>query len=341
MQMQQVINADNGQEMNVISDTVKSDSLAIVGMCKNAGKTTVLNALIPNMTSMILGLTSIGRDGEAVDVATSTPKPDVYVREGTIFATAREMLPLCDVTLEILDTTGISTALGEVVIARARSDGNIQIAGPSTVDGLRRVYKCMKDFGSDRIIFDGAISRKSLSIPTLCDEIILCSGASYSRSLSETVRDTAFISELFCLDENKTDFPVGKFVFCTGDRTEVFEELLGLKDFLRKERTQGHIRIRGAVTDTVLKTLIDSGLRGLDITADDPSKIMTSPAVFEKCAVRGMRFFVADKPRLCAVAVNPFSAYGSDYESGMFLDEMRKRLDKLKIPVFNVKGETS
>lgn len=324
--------------MKVISETVKSGSLAIVGMCKNAGKTTVLNALIPDMTSMIPGLTSIGRDGEAVDVSTSTPKPDVYVREGTIFATAREMLPLCDVTLEILDTTGISTALGEVIIVRARSDGNIQIAGPSTVDGLRRVYKSMKSFGAERIIFDGAISRKSLSVPSLCEEIILCSGASYSRSLSETVRDTAFIAELFCLDVNETVFPMGKFVFRVGERTEVFEELLGLRDFLRKERPQGHIRIRGAVTDTVLKTLIDSGLMGLDITADDPSKIMASSAVFEKCAVRGMHFFVADKPRLCAVAVNPFSAYGTDYESDMFIDEMRKKLDKLKIPVFDVKG---
>ena len=40
-------------------------SLSIIGMCKNAGKTTVLNKLIAelNESRARLGLTSIGRDG--------------------------------------------------------------------------------------------------------------------------------------------------------------------------------------------------------------------------------------------------------------------------------------
>lgn len=38
-----------------------------------------------------LGLTSIGRDGESTDVVTGTEKPGIFVREGTLIATARDM----------------------------------------------------------------------------------------------------------------------------------------------------------------------------------------------------------------------------------------------------------
>ena len=108
-------------------------SVSIIGMCKNAGKTTVLNRIIREMadSGCTLGLTSIGRDGESKDLVTGTQKPGIYVREGTLVATASELiLRHCDVTREMLAATGISTPMGDVVILRARSDGNIQLAGP-------------------------------------------------------------------------------------------------------------------------------------------------------------------------------------------------------------------
>ena len=85
-------------------------TLSIVGMCKNAGKTTVLNWLLSHAApGRVLGLTSIGRDGESVDVVTGTDKPGIFVPEGTLIATAKDMLALSDVTMEIVHTTGIPT----------------------------------------------------------------------------------------------------------------------------------------------------------------------------------------------------------------------------------------
>lgn len=116
-------------------------SLSIIGMCKNAGKTTVLNRILSEMqeTGKTLGLTSIGRDGESVDVVTQTHKPGIYVREGTLIATAVEMLKYCDISREIVETTGFPTPLGEVVLVRARSDGNVQLAGPSITAQLAKL----------------------------------------------------------------------------------------------------------------------------------------------------------------------------------------------------------
>ena len=82
-----------------ILNSVKT--MSIVGMCKNAGKTTMLNWMLHHdRLQGTLWLTSIGRDGESTDVVTGTEKPGIFVREGTLIATARDMLRLGDVTTE-------------------------------------------------------------------------------------------------------------------------------------------------------------------------------------------------------------------------------------------------
>ena len=127
-------------------------TMSIVGMCKNAGKTTMLNWLLEQgKLQGVLGLTSIGRDGESTDIVTGTEKPGIFVREGTLIATAKDMLRLGDITKEILMTTGIPTPLGEVVIVRARSAGHVQLAGPSITTQLKTVSKEFFDLGAETL----------------------------------------------------------------------------------------------------------------------------------------------------------------------------------------------
>ena len=153
-------------------------TMSIVGMCKNAGKTTMLNWLLEQgKLQGVLGLTSIGRDGESTDIVTGTEKPGIFVREGTLIATAKDMLRLGDITKEILMTTGIPTPLGEVVIVRARSAGHVQLAGPSITTQLKTVSKEFFDLGADIAIIDGALGRKSLGARAVAEGVILCTGA--------------------------------------------------------------------------------------------------------------------------------------------------------------------
>ena len=107
---------------------------ALLGMCKNAGKTTALTRLIRECAAagVTAGLTSIGRDGESRDLVTDTEKPPIYMYAGMLAATAEELLPLSDVSREILAQTGVHTSLGEVLLFRARSDGFVQLAGPES-----------------------------------------------------------------------------------------------------------------------------------------------------------------------------------------------------------------
>ena len=153
-------------------------SLSIIGMCKNAGKTTVLNKLIAelNESRVRLGLTSIGRDGESTDLVTRTAKPGIYVYEGTLVATAVDMFRLSDITREIIYSTGWPTPMGEVAVVRARSDGSVQLAGPSMTAQLSALVDVFSSFGADMTIIDGALSRKTLCAPTVSEATILFAG---------------------------------------------------------------------------------------------------------------------------------------------------------------------
>jgi molybdopterin-guanine dinucleotide biosynthesis protein len=181
-------------------------SVSIIGMCKNAGKTTVLNEIIRHYSgsTQTLALTSIGRDGESKDLVTGTKKPGIYVSEGTLIATASDLLLRhCDVTREILDTTGISTPMGDVVIFRARSDGAVQLAGPSMTSQLARLREDFIRLGADKVLIDGALSRKTLCSRSVTEATILCTGASYHKNLDIIIDDTAFQCKLLTLPETE------------------------------------------------------------------------------------------------------------------------------------------
>ena len=80
----------------------KYKTISIVGMAKNAGKTTALNYLIEEAMDegLVLGITSTGRDGESSDLVTNTEKPTIFVTEGVLVATARQALLISDAKVE-------------------------------------------------------------------------------------------------------------------------------------------------------------------------------------------------------------------------------------------------
>ncbi len=63
-----------------------------------------------------VGMTSIGRDGEAFDAADSLEKPRLFLQPGTLVATARRLLPPHPAS-ELLDFTPWTTAAGPVLFA--------------------------------------------------------------------------------------------------------------------------------------------------------------------------------------------------------------------------------
>ncbi len=323
-------------------------SIATIGMCKNAGKTTVLNRLIGECFAHgeTPALTSIGRDGERSDVVTGTDKPEIFVYEGTLVATAEALLTVGDVSREIADTSGMPTPMGEVVIMRAMSDGLVQIAGPSMTAQLRVLKRRLFALGAKRVFIDGALSRKSLAMPAVSDACILSSGASYSRDMNKTVADTAFACELMSLegsalfDEKSLECAPASEKFILLDRDGERVSLDSAKDAAERIRTQGAkgLLVRGGVTDSVFEALFAAGrlLSGMEIAVEDGSRLLVRAANYQKLVRAGAAVRALEKTALAAVTVNPFSAYGEHYDKNAFFDAVRAALPAA-VPVVNVK----
>lgn len=279
-------------------------TLSIIGMGKNAGKTTVLNRLLSLAaeSALVLALTSIGRDGETSDIVTGTKKPAIWVRRGTLIATAADMLRRGDVTPEILCTTDLWTPLGEVIVLRALSDGYVQLAGPSIAGQLECLAEELLARGADRVLIDGAVHRKSLAAPVVSEATVLCAGASYSPDMDTVVRDTAHVCRVLTLPETSG--------------------------------THEHRRLLpGAATDAVLRGLCSKP--GDEITVRDSSRMLASRDVFERMLAQGICFTVEYPATLCCVCVNPYSVTGPDFDAALFEQRMARAIS---VPVLNVRG---
>ena len=309
-------------------------------MCKNAGKTTVLNGLINGCSQHgeILGLTSAGRDGEKSDLVTKTKKPEIFIYENTLAATAEQALNFGTVSREILGTTGIPTPMGEVILVRAKSDGFIQLAGPSITSQLISVRDMLFELGADRVFIDGALSRKSLAMPAVSSGAVLCTGASYSPDMYKTVYDTAYAVKLLGLRETGRKLPAltEKYTLICEDEVLSFPELHDAADCIRRGGAQA-IAIKGGITDSMIKELITAGhaLSGMELIAEDASRLLLSRNSAEKLSRAGTAMRVKTGIKLIAVTVNPFSAYGNHYDKNAFTDAVRDEIPR-NIPIINM-----
>lgn len=331
----------------------KYKRLSIIGMEKNVGKTTLLNKLIDDIgDKKILGLTSIGRDGEDLDVVTNTDKPTIYVRKGSIIATGRDCLNKCDITKEILYVTNFTTPMGDIVIVRALSDGYVDIAGPSYNAQVKVVVEIMEKFGSELTIVDGALSRKSTAISDVSDATILSTGAALSLDMFKVVEETKKTVNFLMLDELedefikssiKKDFETTKGLVINKNKEKIFLEVTNsidlskqIKEYLSKELE--YLCIRGAITPKIIETLIEN--RGnydkFVLVVEDGTKFFIESSFYERAKRAGIEFRVLNKINLLFVTCNPHSPLGVDFNKEIF----KKKLEaEIKIPIIDVKGD--
>ncbi len=328
-------------------ETIKQksyDTISIVGLAKNAGKTVTLNYLIEEATNsnIIIGITSTGRDGESVDLVTQTQKPSIFITEGMYVATAKKTLMLSNAKVEILETTGISTPMGEVIIARVRQAGNIQIAGPVNVTDMKYVAKRLKYFGSQVVFIDGAIDRMAVSSPVITDACIVATGAVLSRDMRKVLEKTAYAVE--CLTLKKTDDDVSEILLGLNntciihrDGNVVFPDIKtsitgGKKISELVDDTVTHVFIKGAVTSSLLKDIGENKyLRGIKIIIEDGTKIFADINVWNELRKKGLKVETLNAINVIGVTLNPVSPAGYFFDSALLMSNMEKCLSGVKI----------
>ena len=178
--------------------------LALVGLAKNSGKTVTLAALLRELETegRLIGVTSVGRDGEERDVIDARiEKPRVRLRAGSLVATTDALLSVSGIAHTVLENTGVRTPLGSVLIARLRDPGTIEVAGPSASEDVRAVSDAMLGHGAEQVLIDGAIDRRAASSPAVTDGLVMSTGAVLGSELQEVVSRTRDAVEVVRLPE--------------------------------------------------------------------------------------------------------------------------------------------
>lgn len=335
--------------MQLVEKILEHRSCSIIGMEKNTGKTECLNYILSHLPeNKQIALTSIGIDGERQDQVTRTPKPEICLRPGTLFATSEAHYRQKQLSAEVLQISGESTSLGNVVIARALTSGKIMLSGPSSAAGLRRWMIEMQSWHPDLILIDGALSRKSLASPAVSESMVLATGAAYSVDLNTLVQQTAFVAELVYLPLAEKDdiqlFDKEENSIWVKLKNEGWQKLpvtssLHLRSF--KWNTLPEITclyVSGALTDMVMELMQkESVLKNSDLLVRDFTKIFVSPLQYRLFVKRGRQIQVLQQTKLIAVCVNPVAPNGFVYHSENLCKKMS---EVLQVPVYDVKKES-
>lgn len=329
--------------------------VSVVGMAKNAGKTVTLNEIINQSmeSGTLLGLTSIGRDGETQDVVTCTQKPAIYVDAGTLIATAEALYNCSDARLEILEMTNFHTSMGRIMIAKALSPGYIQIAGPCTNRDIREVSNRMLAYGAQLVIVDGALDRISSASPAISDATVLATGAVLSRNMDKVIEESIHRVSLFRLP-----------ALYESDIKMMAKAAIGLKEIQivqagEKGLDIKHIPIKTALGagrkiaeslceeskyviipgSLVSKTLFDvaSGskyFKNITFVVQDATKLFVESRDWQLLIRKGLKVVVMEEINLLAVTINPYAPAGYYFDPVNFKSRLESFLDPT--PVFDV-----
>jgi len=287
--------------------------LALVGLAKNTGKTETLATILAEHAAagISVGVTSIGRDGEERDVIDARiAKPRVYLSEGSLVASAGELVSASGLAHERLEQTGVRTPLGEVVIVRLGEPGAIEVAGPSAAGDVLAVSEAMLALGAEQVLIDGAIDRRAASSPAVADALVVATGAVLARELDEVVAATAQAIDVIRLPlfEPARDRSDGSVV-AVGRELVLRGEPAQVAALLRTHPQASTLRIEGALGEGFLEGLLaarrERAGRELEIVVADPTRAFLSRRGPRWYAKAGISLAVLDTIDLKAITVNP------------------------------------
>lgn len=321
----------------------KYDSVSIIGLAKNAGKTVTLNYLIEQASEsgITLGLTSTGRDGEKTDIVTATDKPVIFVSEGTLIATAKSMLELGDAGLEILESTDFTSSLGNIIICRVKEEGCIQLAGPANATSIFAIKQKLIGYGAELVLIDGAIDRKAVSSPVITDACIVSTGAVLSRDIKKVVSETTYFLDILMLPSLNDDKlmniknKLNKTCIVDKEYKIIYPEIMtglghGKTITTYIDENTKYIYINGAVTTTLLKDLTGNE-RKITIILEDGTKIFSDSYNWNNLKKKGLKINVLNPINIEAITVNPISPFGYSFKSNELVDGIKKSIKNIEV----------
>ncbi|MFT3858182.1 MAG: hypothetical protein QM742_12020 [Aquabacterium sp.] len=316
-------------------------TLAVVGMTKNTGKTVCLNHLLQQarLAHVPVGLTSIGRDGEARDQVFQFAKPPVCVTAGSLIATARGTLPRSKVRARAIDGTGIDSPMGEILVVKALDDGEMEVAGASRSCDQQQVLARLRQCGADVVLLDGALGRSHHASPAMADAVVLATGAAIGGGMDDVLRKTR--DRLAILGIQQVDdatharvsplFEQGGIAAWQAHGACVFKEAIPTLNAAEVMRAWRHddlamVAVTGAVGRQLWRAVHDL-LRvhpGLTLVVGDGTRLFIDASDVKAFEQAGGRLLALQGIHLLGITLNPFSPFGGSFDPERFLAHARR-----------------
>jgi hypothetical protein len=304
-----------------------------------------LNAIIKTYQNESLAITSIGLDGELIDNVTSLPKPRIYVYEDMIVATAAECLDVTEAEYEVLLETDVRSALGDIKIVRIIKAGNCLVGGPSTIVSMERIIKILKTFKVDKILIDGAFSRKTISKTS--DACIFAVGAVKSPDMDQVISAAKLTIRQFALPKIPAEYEhLEAYETITLIDHEGGERVLSIDSVLSDpevifglvDETTRFVYLPGALSQQFAKEYIRRRRTSLpDIILKSPTHLVLPENIMGQLFQAGIRIFVINPINLIGVAYNPFSPTGYVFDEIQFRQSL---IGITSLPIINVMNES-
>lgn len=322
--------------MDVLARCLANDwrRLAFIGVTKHAGKTTALNAFLRQAEARgkSVGLCSVGLDGERLDTLLGVAKPAIEVGAGTFVASAEHALKSADAGLKWHSALGISSPLGEIVLAEVTAPGRVLLAGVRQRQHVQRVFDAFASHACDFLLVDGAFNRVAQAAPNLVDAAVLAVGATAGKTVADVVAVAQQLIWKFSLE--RVDDRL-KSAFATMEADDAIgllrgEEGVAIPKHLGMQGLTAHpawdsdvdaVFLPGALTDKLAEALCGHEAP-LHIVVRHPAQITTSLAEIRALYRRGHAISVWESVPLAAIAVNPTSIFGDVLPKQALMDEI-------------------
>lgn len=315
-------------------------TLAVMGMCKNTGKTVALNHLLEQAAAarVSVGVTSIGRDGEDRDQVFFVPKPPVQVWPGSLVATARATLQRAKVRWKLVASAGIDSPMGEILIVEVLEHGEMEIAGASRGKDQHQLIGQLKQCGASLVLLDGALGRSHHASPAIADGVILATGAAQGGGIQDVIRKTrerlAILNIAQVDDETKTlcqvVFEHGGVGLWNRRGERVFQADIAtlnagttLLNYLDCDLAT--VALSGAVGRSLWRALTTLAARhpGLTVVVADGTKLFVDHADLVAFERLGARLQAFNGINIAGITLNPFSPLGGSFAAEEFLAAAR------------------
>lgn len=335
--------------MSLLAQTTGLKKIAIIGLAKNTGKTVAMQTLINELfnSGISYGITSIGHDGEKFDqINYLIRKPSIYMHTGSLVSTTDKLLNECNAKIEIVIKTDYFTPLGRVCIARIIEPGEIEVAGPSTSNGIADVTDQMLKFSVEKVLIDGAINRKAIANPELSHGIFIATGAVLSPLLSDIVKETyaAIVSfQLPCIkgyfnwhslnhhfnylinSENKLMSSIPGTLLNQYEIIEQAFKKYGLHDFFTfKTVTERFL-------DFLLLMMKKHKNNNLRLILNDHTKLFLENKGVTYYSNKGLFIQVLHPVNILAVTVNPVAPLSHSFNSDQLVAEIQQKISPIAV----------